>query len=364
MNNNEYNYTLKKVTSIATAATFGAFMGTTVFASDRNMKVSLNQEESMLEVGLDSTIDSLYQQQMNYLVTTQKRLQDFFEKVDTKGIIKTAFPLTYSVAYADLNCQTINYGPGAYKYISNNPDLLAEIEKNNTMISTLRIQRSGNSRDTDYGLIADTNSLNGFRLQTEEDRQLIKQFTQVVGYRYLISDSLLNLLSNIKNNNYIDEQIYNDALDDIYQNQMSYLNSTQKLLQDFYKNVDTQGIIKNGYPYAYNAAFVDLNCEIISYGTGAYAYISNNPDLLAEIVRNEKIISLLRIKAGDTARDTDYGVIIDPSVPVGIRFQTAEDKKLINEYTDRLGIPYSINQTTIQFLSNIQTLQNYDSLSR
>lgn len=83
-------------------------------------------------------------------------------------------------------------------------------------------------------------------------------------------------------------------------------------------------------------------------------------------VTNIKMINSSKLAAILTSLSLTFGLGACTSVDKGENnvVQTTEDKKLINEYTDRLGIPYSINQTTIQFLSNIQTLQNYDSLSR
>lgn len=357
------NENLKKAASVAAATVIGATAaGTSALASEQpqiaNVDSTINYEVN----NIDNAIDSLYQSQMSYLVETQSKLRNFFETIDTKGIIKNAFPIAYSVAYAPLNAQAVSYGHG-YNYMCNNENVLEEIMLNNKMLGALRIKPAGNARDTDYGIISDPTDEKGFRVQTEEDKQLINEFMDLVGDRYIVNQSLINVLSSAKNNE-VNEEEFNTALDEIYQSQMSYLIPAQERIRTFFETVDNKDIIKTGYSGAYNAAYADLECEVRNYGIGAYRYVSNNPDLLAAIKNNNILISSLNIKRSGSARDTDFGVIIDPNAPAGIRTKTEEDLKLIDEYTQNIGNQYSLNYPVINCLESIRELQNNNTMGR
>ena len=340
------NENLKKAAALSTAAMMSMAGATPALAQTNVNNVEAQQFDYDIN-NMDNVLDDLYQQQMNYLVPTVEKLKEFYSNVDTKNIIKTGYGNAYNVINTDLGYETRSYGYNSTVYISKNQDLVSELKKNNQLINSLKI-KSTSARDTDYQMIFDGSNL---RLKTKEDNDLIDNYTNIVGYPITINENLINLLNDIKNKNYdnIDDE-YLNALTEINQAQNKYIFSTKSKLKDFYENIDTKNIIKNGYNGAYNA-YLDNNYYNIDFSD------ENEIEsfLLESIKNNNNIITSMRIN-GITSRTPDYNVIVDPSAQMGIRQKTSEDKELIEQYSNIVGTPYVLPISVIKNLENVPSL--------
>ncbi len=280
------------------------------------------------EIDTQKVLENLYEEQMNTLVPALENLKKFYTDVDTKNIIKTAYRSAYEKVFTDLGYMIVNYGGTSYyNYIPATQDYLGEIIKNNNLINDLRIRPAGNAREPDYGIITDPSTALGFRTKTEEDRALIDSYSNILDKVKYIDNSVISLIVAINNNENIDEVLLY-ALKNIYEEQRNYLYSVKPQLENFYTDVDTKNIIKTAYSYAYDALKIPLDDSILldEQTNLTNVYISL-------ISRNNNILNSLKIKSAGNARDTDYGVIMDPNSEYGFRIKTEEDKNLIEQYS-------------------------------
>ncbi len=140
------------------------------------------------EIDTQKVLENLYVEQMNTLVPALENLKKFYTDVDTKNIIKTAYSYAYDAFQKPLNDSILldEQTNVTNAYIS-------LIIRNNNILNSLRIKSAGNARDTDYGVIMDPNSEYGFRIKTEEDKNLIEQYSRIIENRPIISNDLLDL---------------------------------------------------------------------------------------------------------------------------------------------------------------------------
>ena len=217
----------------------------------------------------------------------------------------------------------------------------------------LRIKRNGTARDTDFGMIKGKDG--NYRPKTEDDKALIEQYTNIFNKALYIDDTILDLVNKINNNDITDENLLMEV-EQVYRNQIQYLFRTKSNLENFYEEKDTKDIIKNGYPSAYSVIQAKIDDSVL--------YDRNDVKLFIEAIkRNNRLISQLRIKSYGTARDTDYGVILDPTTELGFRSKTDEDKALIDEYTNILGTLKTYPEEFITLLEQAQSKINTQSIS-
>ena len=367
----------KKLAAILTALSM-SFSSGIVMAQDTKELVEDNNlvyEDYLDENIIESVLESIYQNQMEYLVPTISKLKEFYETKDTKDIIKNGYDYAYDVINIDLDYYVI-YNGTDYTYRPKSINLMDAIEKNNMLIHSLKIKALGNGRDPEYGVIKDNNTELGFRIKTEEDKKLIDEYTEIVGESYFADENILRLINGIKNNDDIEELLL-AALDSTYDKQMAYIYEVRDNLKTFYEEKDSNNIIKEAYPNAYNSFNEDLNAYYVSYTKNFIDkdILANNEmtnkemiDKYIELVkRNNGIINSFRIKTLGNARDTDYGVIKDSKSELGFRIKTEEDKQLIDEYSECLKENNTINYDVIRLFeearsynlnrSNIQVLK-------
>lgn len=367
----------KKLTAILTALSMSLSSGI-VMAQDTKELVEDNNlvyEDFLDENIIESVLESIYQNQMEYLVPTISKLKEFYETKDTEDIIKNGYDYAYDVINIDLDYYVI-YNGTDYTYRPKSINLMDAIEKNNMLIHSLKIKALGNGRDPEYGVIKDNNTELGFRLKTEEDKKLIDEYTEIVGESYFADENILRLINGIKNNDDIEELLL-AALDSTYDKQMAYIYEVRDNLKTFYEEKDSNNIIKEAYPNAYNSFNEDLNVYYVSYTKNFIDkdILANNEmtnkemiDKYIELVkRNNGIINSFRIKTLGNARDTDYGVIKDGKSELGFRIKTEDDKQLIDEYSECLKENNTINYDVIRLFeearsynlnrSNIQVLK-------
>ncbi len=318
---------------------------------------SQNVEENIEEatysdietIDTQKVVESLYEKQMNTLVPVLEELKEFYTNIDTDNIIKTAFKPAYEKVFTDLGYMKISYGSTSYyNYVPVSQDYLGEIFKNNELINALRIKPMGTARDPDYGIMTDPNSEMGFRTKTEEDRALIDSYTNILNKTKTINQSVISLIVAINNGEDL-EDVLLYSLRSTYEEQRKYLNTILPELEKFYSEVDTQDIIKNGYNNAYEAINMPTDEAVFNDMEEIDAYLSL-------ISRNNNILNSLRIEVAGTARDTDYGVIMDPSSQYGFRLKTEEDKALIEQYSNIIGQRPLVNNDLMTLFSQAKAL--------
>ena len=158
--------------------------------------------------------------------------------------------------------------------------------------------------------------------------------------------------------NYINSSIdIDNVLNYIYQNQMNYIVPTLNKLKDFYKNVDTEDIIKNAFPLNYSIVNKELNYDI-SYDGKNYNYVSFNNNKLEDIKNNNILINSLRIVDQSNARDSNYGTIMDSNNKNGFRVLTEKDKQLISKYNSLLSDRFIINDNLINLVEKVVNNDN------
>ena len=153
--------------------------------------VAVEQNEQIDDTLL-TVLDSIYHNQNIYLNNVKTELTDFYENVDINNIIKEA----YSSAYDAYNMPIDDTGLYENKDLN---DYLNIISRNNLILSNLFIKTTSNARDTDYGVIIDKNSEYGFRIKTEEDKELLKKYSEIVGKNLndlpIVNDELMQFLN-------------------------------------------------------------------------------------------------------------------------------------------------------------------------
>ncbi len=319
------------------------------FAND----FSINQDNfvtnSIDDINMSLVLNSLYQEQMEYLVPTIDKLLEFYEHSDTENIIKIGFPEAYKAVKTDLNYYKI-YNGVSYEYKSKN-DVKDAIINNNKIIGNLKIKPAGNGRDPEYGIIKDNSEL-GFRIKTNKDKELIDNYTEIVGERFFVDQEILNLIDGLENTNDI-EDVLIKALKNTYNTQIKKIKLLRENLNPYYQDEDSEYFIKNSYTYAYDSYSKDLNYYRINYGANAYGYypkydFSNvsNEELIQTYIdlikENATIINNFNIERTGSARDTDYNMIKDGDK---YRIKTDKDKEFISKYTELLrGRVYSNSQ--------------------
>ena len=131
------------------------------------------------EIDTQKVLENLYVEQMNTLVPALENLKKFYTDVDTKNIIKTAYSYAYDAFQKPLNDSIL---------------LDEQTNVTNAYISLIiRNNNILNSIITSYGVIMDPNSEYGFRIKTEEDKNLIEQYSRIIENRPIISNDLLDL---------------------------------------------------------------------------------------------------------------------------------------------------------------------------
>lgn len=228
----------------------------------------------------------------------------------------------------------------------------------------MKIKADGNGRDPDFGIIFDDKTELGFRKKTDEDIELIDKYTDMVGERFIIDDSLINLLDSISKGEDVSHKLL-EVLEDYYVKQMNYIDRTRNNLKEFYNSKDSK-LIKDSYLNAFNSYIEDLNFYKISHGVGYYNFIDmnianneylSNEDLInyyIELIkRNNIIINNFKIKHSVSASDTDYNVIIDNNSELGFRIKTDEDKIIIDVYSNLIEESYNIGGSLIPMFENI-----------
>ncbi len=330
----------EKVTAALTAAGMLTGVGVQAQASTNGYETELQTNA----VDLNVVLDSLYQEQMNSLIPVIEQLKAFYSTVDNKDIIKKAFPNAYSLLDANLGYTAISNGTSIKTYIPNSQDYIKDINRNNEYIMALKIQPAGNSREIDSGLIKDENAINGSRLKTAEDNQLIAEYSSILANAKIIDDNLISLVNSLNNN----EDITNDLqsyLWNMYQKQNAYLSQVKVALNNFYNEIDVNNVIKKGYPNAFNAYSFEIHDNLENLNA------SPNETLLGIIMRNNELINNLEIIKSTSARNTDYGIIMDAEAEYGFRTKTEEDKKLIEQYNNIIANSPKINQEIINMLN-------------
>ena len=346
----------KKIAAILTALSMTLSSGIAMASNENNVDNNVSIESTISSNTIDSVLESIYQEQMEYLVPTIEKLKEFYENKDSKDIIKNGYKNAYNAINVDLDYSKIYNGLN-YNYKPINTNLIEAIDRNNTIIYSLKIKALGNGRDPEYGIITDNNTPLGFRVKTEEDKKLIDEYTELVGDSYFADYNVLRLINAIDNNDDIEELLIT-ALDSTYDRQMSYIYETRENLKEFYEEKDINNIIKNAYKDAYNSYTEDLNAYYVSYTKNFIdKYILENNqmtnkeiiDKYIELVkRNNRIISAFKIKPMGNGRDPEYGIINDDSTQLGFRAKTEEDYKLIDVYTNCLGKNNTVSYDTIR----------------
>ncbi len=149
--------------------------------------VAINNGEALDDVLLYAVKD-VYQNQKNYLDIVKPELINFYKNQDSKNIIKNGF----DTAYTALNIPTDD----SALYTDEQPSsFIPLIIRNNEIFSRLRIDVAGNGREPDYGVIRDPESDYGFRQKTEEDKQLIAEYTKILGKTPIVSPELIALFN-------------------------------------------------------------------------------------------------------------------------------------------------------------------------
>ena len=330
----------EKVTAALTAA--GLLTGVGVQAQASTNGYETNEQITSNEVDTNTVLDSLYQEQM--LIPVIEQLKAFYSTVDNKDIIKKAFPNAYSLLDANLGYTVISYGTNTKTYIPNSQDYIKDINRNNQFILALKIKPAGNSRDIDSGLIRDENAMNGFRLKTDEDKQLIDEYSSILANAKIIDENLIALINSLNNNEDITDDLQS-FLWDTYQKQITYLNQVKSALNNFYNEIDVNNVIKRGYPSAYNAYSFEIHDDLENINTNI------NETLYGIIMRNNELINNLEIFDPTSARNNDYGIIMDADTEYGFRTKTEEDKKLIEQYNNIIANSPKINQEIINMLN-------------
>ena len=155
-----------------------------------------------------SVLRSTYSKQINLILKNRESLKDFYENIDTKDIIKTSFPSAYESYTKDIDYIKYSFNQYVLNEVNvNENDLIdnyiSAIKENNTIINNFKIKPAGNGRDPEYGIIYDSSSNLGFRKKTEEDKELINKYSDLVE---IDNDyNLISLLSYAK-----DKKLNND----------------------------------------------------------------------------------------------------------------------------------------------------------
>lgn len=360
VNINENNKIIAVLTALSLSLTNEVIIAKAIDINNENNIV--HNELNNKQFNIDYVMNDIYQKQMDYLIPTIEKLKDFYNERDTKDIIKNGYKNAYNVINTDLNYYKA-YNGTDYDYISKEYNLFETIKKNNILINNLKIKSSGNGRDTDYGVIYDDSSELGFRLKTNEDIELIDEYTNIVKNNFILDNSLINLLERINNNENVNDLLLN-VLEDYYERQMIYIDNTRNDLKEFYDNEDSN-LIKESYSDAYNSYSSDLNAFKVNYGSN-YSfidkdianseYLSNN-ELIEQYIylikRNNIIINNFKIKRNNSARDTDYNMIIDNNNELGFRTKTDEDKMIIDVYSNLINESYNIGDNLVIMIEDI-----------
>ena len=141
----------------------------------------------------NNSLKDLYQYQMNYLYNTIKDLKEFYLNEDKNDIIKNAYPNAYDVINYDFTKDAYYISMGQF-IAKNEEDYAKLIIKNNELIRSLNIKSLGNGRDPEYGIIKDSSSELGFRKKTLEDKELINEYTDIVGNLNVLPISVIECL--------------------------------------------------------------------------------------------------------------------------------------------------------------------------
>ncbi len=149
-----------------------------------NLVSKLNSNEDISSTLLNA-LRSTYSRQISLILKNREALKDFYDNVDTKGIIKNSFTSAYESYTKELNYIKYPFNQYVLNEIDvSNEDLInnymSAIKENNIIINNFKIKPAGTGRDPEYGIISDSNSELGFRKKTKEDIELINKYTDLV----------------------------------------------------------------------------------------------------------------------------------------------------------------------------------------
>ena len=262
----------KKLVAYLTALILGiSSLSVPAYAESTNNNISYSQQEINSKLVI---LQTLYTEQQNYLNHTIADLKQFFAEKDSKNIIKEAYPNVY---------ETISNQLDQSYPLNSEEEYIESIKENNRLIQSLKIKPLGTGRDPEYGIISDQNSEFGFRVKTEEDKALIDGYTNILGNPLVVNEKLLKLIETP--NDEIDKEEYLSTIESLINNQINYLINVDKNLQKFYEERDTQNIIKEAYPNAYEAINYKPNCYI-SFNGNSYQVAKDQEMSLDEILKN------------------------------------------------------------------------------
>ena len=199
-NNSELGFRKKTLEDKELINKYTDILGNPFIISSDLLKVLSTDEVN--EEDLLNALESVINNQINFIKSTQNKLRKFYDETDSKNIIKNAYDSAYLSYNSLIGVMYTTDGYGHYSVVRDNSLSTSEliknyldiIKENNILIGNFKIKSLGNSRDPEYGIIKDSSSELGFRKKTLEDKELINEYTDIVGNLNVLPISVIECL--------------------------------------------------------------------------------------------------------------------------------------------------------------------------